>query len=79
MVKLWGRVGTTKQITQCPSPAQRQPDPLAMLRAVMQQVAALAECLDVAVPTAAMGWVVIKVGCCQYDLGGSYRHILEGR
>ena len=64
-----GRVGAEKQITQCPSPAQRQSDPPPVLWPVVQQMAPLAECLDIAVPAPAVRGIMVEVGGRQHDLG----------
>ena len=63
------RVGAREQVAQRPSPAQRQPDPPPMLGPVVQQVAPLAECPDVAVPAPAMGRVMVEMRRRQHDLG----------
>ena len=42
-------LGIPEQITQCPPLAQFKPEPPAMLGPVVQQMAPLAECFDIAV------------------------------
>ena len=44
-----------------------------MLGPVVEQMAPLAERLDVAVPPPAVPGVVVEVGCRQHDLGSSAR------
>ena len=43
-----------------------------MFRPVMQQVASLAECPDIAMPPAAMSRVMVEMGCSEYDPCRSY-------
>ena len=51
-----------------------------MFRPVVQQMAALAQGPDVAVPAPAMGWVVVEVGRREHDLGRADRRVLgQGR
>ena len=74
------RVGAGEQVAQGPSSPQRQPDPPPMLGPVVQQMAALAECFDVAMPSPAMGRVMVEMGRRQHDLGRPHRRILgQGR
>ena len=70
-----GRVGAGEQVAQCPAPAQRHPNPPAVLRPVMQQVAPLAQRPDVAVPASTVRRVVIEMCSRQHDLGRPERHI----
>ena len=71
-----GRVGTREQVAQGAAPAQGEPDAPTMLRPVVEQMAPLAERLDVAVPAAAVPWVMIEMRRGQDDLGRSARLLL---
>ena len=75
-----GRIDAREQVAQSSPPAQGEPDPPAVLGPVMQQVAPLAECLDVAVPPPAVRRVVVEMrrrqhhlvvrhGCCSAGAG----------
>ena len=75
-----GRVGAGEQVAQRPSPPQRHPDPPAVLRPVMQQVAPLAERPDVAMPAPTMSRIVVEVRRRQHHLGRPDRRSLgQGR
>src|SRR3954452_24280228 len=74
-----GCVGPGEQIPQRSPAPQRQPDPPAVLRPVVEQVAPLAECPDVAVLATAMGRVMVEMRCRQYHLGGPDRRLSQGR
>ena len=64
-----GKIGAREQVAQRPSPAQGHPNPPAVLRPVMQHMAALAKRPDVAVPPPTVGRVVIEMGGRQHHLG----------
>src|SRR5689334_18041292 len=42
-----------------------------MFRPIVQHMASLAQCLDVAMAPPAVGRIVVKMGCRQHDLGRS--------
>ena len=75
-----GVVEPGEQITKRPPAPQSQSDPAPVFRAVMQQMAPLAECSNIAVPAPAMCRVMVEVGGRQHDLGRPHWHILgQGR
>ena len=71
-----GRIGAGEQVTQRPLPPQCQANPPSMLWPVVQQMAALAERLDVAMPAPAVAGIVVEMGSCQHDLGRPYRRAI---
>ena len=64
-----GRIGTGEQVAQRSTPTQRQPNPPAMLRPVMEQVTSLAESPDVAMPPPTMRRVMVEMCRRQHHLG----------
>jgi hypothetical protein len=71
-----GRVRAGEEVTQGSPFAQGECDTPAMLWAVVEQMAPLAQRLDVAVTRTAMGGIVIQMSGCQHDLGGPGRRVI---
>ena len=70
-LQLPGGVWAGEQVSECPPPAKREPDPLAVVRPVVQQVAALTQGSDIAVLATTVCRVMVEMGRGQDDLGGS--------
>jgi hypothetical protein len=74
------RIDAGEQIAEGPPSAQGEPDAAAMLGSVVEQMAPLAERLDVAVSPPAMARVVVEMRRRQHQLGHPHRHSLgQGR
>ena len=69
-------IGSCEEIAQGATSAQGECDTPAMLWAVVEQMAPLAQRLDVAVTRTAMGGIVIQMSGCQHDLGGPGRRVI---
>jgi hypothetical protein len=73
------RIDAGEQVAQGPPSAQGEPDPAAMLGPVVEQMAALAQRPDVAVPPAAVPGVVVEMRRRQHHLGRPHRrHLGQG-